>query len=213
MRHVDEVFSPFRPDSAVCRVRRGELVPKEWQPELREVLDLCEDAHRRTDGWFDAWHSGVFDPSGLVKGWAVERAALLLRDMGAEHVCLNGGGDVQLHGGPWRVGIAHPLVPGTCAGVVECVEGPLAVATSGPAERGCRIVDPRTGAPPSHGLASLTVTGASLTEADMLATAAYGMGAGAREWLSGLPGVSAFAVTRDGETWTGPKGRTRLPQG
>lgn len=42
--------------------------------------------HRRTDGWFSAWHSGVFDPSGVVKGWAVERAARLLREAGAERL-------------------------------------------------------------------------------------------------------------------------------
>ncbi|MEU5622639.1 FAD:protein FMN transferase [Streptomyces tendae] len=206
LHHVDEVFSPFRPDSAVRRVRHGRPVPEEWQPELREILALCADAHRRTGGRFAAWHSGVFDPSGLVKGWAVERAALLLREAGAEHVCLNGGGDVQLYGGPWRVGITHPLRPGTCATVVESPGGPLGIATSGPGERGCHIVDPRTGAPPSGGLASLTVTSPSLTEADMLATAAYCMGAEAREWLGSLPGVTAFAVLPDGQTWTTGKG-------
>ncbi|MEU5736625.1 FAD:protein FMN transferase [Streptomyces tendae] len=206
LHHVDEVFSPFRPDSAVRRVRHGRPVPEEWQPELREILALCADAHRRTGGRFAAWHSGVFDPSGLVKGWAVERAALLLREAGAEHVCLNGGGDVQLYGGPWRVGITHPLRPGTCAAVVESPGGPLGIATSGPGERGCHIVDPRTGAPPSGGLASLTVTSPSLTEADMLATAAYCMGAEAREWLGSLPGVAAFAVLPDGQTWTTGKG-------
>ncbi|WP_238697993.1 FAD:protein FMN transferase [Streptomyces sp. E5N91] len=161
LHHVDEVFSPFRPDSAVNRVRHGRPVPEEWQPELSEVLALCTDAHRCTGGRFAAWHSGVFDPSGLVKGWAVERAALLLREAGAEHVCLNGGGDVQLYGGPWRVGITHPLRPGSCAAVVESPGGPLGIATSGPGERGCHIVDPHTGAPPTDGLASLTVTGPS----------------------------------------------------
>ncbi|MBQ0890642.1 FAD:protein FMN transferase [Streptomyces sp. RM72] len=206
LHHVDEVFSPFRPDSAVSRVRHGRPVPEEWQPELREILALCADAHRRTGGRFAAWHSGVFDPSGLVKGWAVERAAVLLREAGAEHVCLNGGGDVQLYGGPWRVGITHPLRPGFPAAVVESPGGPLAIATSGPGERGCHIVDPRTGAPPTDGLASLTVTAPSLTEADMLATAAYCMGAEARRWLGTLPGVAAFAVMPDGQTWTTGKG-------
>ncbi|MER6163161.1 FAD:protein FMN transferase [Streptomyces violaceorubidus] len=202
LHHVDEIFSPFRPDSAVSRVRHGRPVPEEWQPELREILALCADAHRRTGGRFASWHSGVFDPSGLVKGWAVERAAVLLREAGAEHVCLNGGGDLQLYGGPWRVGITHPLRPGSCAAVVESPGGPLGIATSGPGERGCHIVDPRTGAPPTDGPASLTVTAPSLTEADVLATAAYCMGAEARGWLGTLPGVAAFAVLPDGQTWT-----------
>ncbi|MGW2177669.1 FAD:protein FMN transferase [Streptomyces sp. NPDC001732] len=205
LHHLDEVFSPYRDDSAVSRVARGESVPGKWEPELHEVLDLCAEARRRTGGWFDARYSGAFDPSGLVKGWAVERAALLLREAGARHLCLNGGGDVQLHGGPWRVGISHPLQPGRLAALVEHTAGPLAIATSGPAERGCHILDPHTGAAPSHALASLTVTAASLTEADMLATAAYSMGAEARAWLAGQPGIAAFAVAPDGSTWTAPE--------
>lgn len=202
LHHIDAVFSPFREDSAVCRVRRGEPVPVAWRNELREVLSLCEDAHGRTDGWFSAWHSDVFDPSGVVKGWAVERAVRLLRQAGAENVCLNGGGDVQLHGGPWRIGISHPLLPGRIAAHLESAVGPLAIATSGPAERGCHIVDPHTGEPVTGTLASLTVVCDSLAAADVLATAAYVRGEGAREWLGQLPGVTGFAVTADGATWT-----------
>ncbi|WP_028800138.1 FAD:protein FMN transferase [Streptomyces sp. 142MFCol3.1] len=202
LRHIDVVFSPFRTDSAVSRVTRGEPVPEGWEPELREVLGLCAEAHRRTDGWFAAWRGGGFDPTGLVKGWAVERAAKLLCDAGAQHLCLNGGGDIQLHGGPWRVGISHPLQPGKLAALIEHTTGPLAIATSGPAERGCHIVDPHTGAPPADGLASLTVTGTSLTEVDTVATAAYSMGGEARAWLSGLPHLSAFAMASDGATWS-----------
>ncbi|MGW6404668.1 FAD:protein FMN transferase [Streptomyces sp. NPDC055134] len=201
LHHVDAVFSPFRQDSAVSLIRRGESVPRPWQGEVREVSALCDDARERTGGWFTARHSGVFDPSGLVKGWAVERAADLLREAGAEHICLNGGGDIQLHGGPWRVGITHPFLPRTLAAIVESTHGPLAIATSGTAERGCHIVDPRTGAPPAQALASLTVMCQSLTEADTLATAAYAMGSGARPWLDELPGVTAFAVTPNGSSW------------
>ncbi|MGD6749179.1 FAD:protein FMN transferase [Streptomyces sp. BH105] len=201
LHHIDAVFSPFREDSAVCRFRRGEPVPEAWRDELNEVLSLCEDAHRRTDGWFCAWHSGVFDPSGVVKGWAVERAVRLLREAGAENVCLNGGGDVQLHGGPWRVGISHPLMPGKIVAHVESAAGPLAIATSGPAERGCHIVDPCTREPVTGTLASLTVVCESLTDADALATAAYARGVQAQEWLERLPGVTAFAVTASGPTW------------
>ncbi|MEU6394665.1 FAD:protein FMN transferase [Streptomyces sp. NPDC046939] len=204
LRHLDAVFSPFRADSAVCRIRRGESVPAAWEEEVREVVALCDEAGRRSDGYFSQRHSGVFDPTGLVKGWAVERAARLLRDAGAAHVCLNGGGDVQLHGGPWRVGITDPLRPGKTVAVVTSDEGPLAIATSGPAERGHHIVDPRTGAPPRAGLASLTVVAPGLTEADTLATAAYARGPGARAWLEALPHVAAFAVTADGETWATP---------
>ncbi|MER6095981.1 FAD:protein FMN transferase [Streptomyces sp. NPDC001728] len=203
LRHVDEVFSPYRTDSAVSLLRVGVQVPDEWQAEVDEIRTLCETAHRDTAGRFDAWYAGEYDPSGLVKGWAVERAARLLHEAGSEHVCLNGGGDIQLYGGPWRVGIAHPLLRDSYAAIVESAEGRLAIATSGPAERGCHIVDPHTQAPPEDGLASLTVLATGLTRADTLATAVYAGGAaGARGWLEGQQDVAALGVEWDGTTWT-----------
>ncbi|WP_406263195.1 FAD:protein FMN transferase [Actinacidiphila glaucinigra] len=203
LHEVDAVFSTFRADSEISRLGRGELALTDCSPEVREVLGLCEDAERRTDGWFTPRYAGpgtALDPTGLVKGWAVERAVRTIAAAGAGKVCLNGGGDVQLTGGPWRVGIADPLRPGGLATVVEA-DGELAVATSGPAERGCHILDPRTGAPPTEGQASLTVVCASLTEADAWATAGYAMGGRAREWLEALPDVEAFGVATDGTTW------------
>jgi thiamine biosynthesis lipoprotein len=204
LNDVDEVFSTYRPDSQISRLSRGELTVPDCAAEVGEVLGLCEDAERESDGWFTAYYAGATDPTGLVKGWAVERAVRMLASAGASAVCLNGGGDIQLHGGPWRVGISDPLHPGGLATVVEVHDG-LAVATSGPAERGCHIIDPRTGTPtgaPDTGLASVTVVCRGLTQADARATAAYAMGAdAARGWLEELPGAEGFAVTAAGSTW------------
>ena len=100
---------------------------------------------------------------------------------------------------PWRIGIADPFRPGRLALVVAAVD--CAVATSGTAERGAHIVNPRTGSP-AAGLASLTVTSRSLALADACATAAFAMGpALARDWLASLDGLQAFAITETGETW------------
>ncbi|MFE6890623.1 FAD:protein FMN transferase [Streptomyces sp. NPDC057694] len=202
LHHVDRVFSTYRDDSAVSALARGERVPDAWRPEVDEVLELCARAERDSEGWFSVRHSAGLDPSGLVKGWAAERAARLLCDAGATTACVNGGGDVQLHGGPWRIGIAHPLEPGKVAAVVTSETGALAVATSGIAERGRHIVDPHTGRPPDGAPASLTVVCPGLTRADTLATAAYARGTGARAWLERQQGVAAFAVVGDGSTWT-----------
>ncbi|KUL34852.1 thiamine biosynthesis protein [Streptomyces sp. NRRL F-4489] len=206
LHHLDRVFSPYRPDSAVSRLARGALRPGDCPAEVRKVLGLCEAARRATDGWFDPAAGGAFDPSGLVKGWAVEGAARRLRAAGARHVCVNGGGDLQFYGGaapgvPWRVGVAHPLRPGTLYAVVSGHD--LAVATSGTAERGAHILDPRTGAP-ARGPASLTVVGPRLTVADVYATAAFARGADAARWLASLPGHEALAVTGDGGCWQTP---------
>lgn len=200
LHRVDEVFSTYRPDSDVSRLARGEVPLERCAPEVREVLELCDEAEAESGGWFTARYCGAWDPTGLVKGWAVERAARLLRERGASSVCLNGGGDVQVFGGPWRIGVTDPLRPGNLIAVVAA-DGPLAVATSGPSERGCHILDPHTGAPPAAGLASVTVVSTSLTAADAWATAAYAMGDRARGWLEGRPSVEALAVTVAGDTW------------
>jgi thiamine biosynthesis lipoprotein len=212
LHHVDAVFSTYRPDSQVSRLAAGDLPLSACSPEVREVHALCERARRRTGGFFDAGYAGGFDPTGLVKGWAVERAALLVDAAGAEAVCVNGGGDVQTYGGPWRVGVSHPLRRGALAAVVAAAApgdaspagGGLAVATSGPAERGAHVLDPRTGRPPRTDLASLTVTAASLTDADVAATAGYAMGARARAWLIAQPDVEAFAVPVSAPAWRTP---------
>jgi FAD:protein FMN transferase len=203
LHRMDATFSTYRPDSDISRLGRGEVRVADCAPEVAEVLDRCDAMTEATGGCFSASAGGVLDPSGLVKGWSVERASAILRAAGSTRHSVNGGGDIRLSGEsgpgrPWRVGIAHPLRPGALAAVVSGRD--LAVATSGTAERGAHIVDPRTGRP-AAGLAAVTVVGPDLTTADAYATAAYVMGDEAREWIGGLPGYEAFAVTATGGTW------------
>ncbi|CAM5666884.1 FAD:protein FMN transferase OS=Streptomyces antimycoticus OX=68175 GN=SANT12839_077300 PE=4 SV=1 [Streptomyces antimycoticus] len=201
LHRVDELFSTYRPDSQISRLGRGELTPSRCDPEVRDVLRMCEEAEHRSGGWFSARYAGGRpDPTGLVKGWAVERAARMLVSSGAGSVCVNGGGDVQVHGGPWRVGIADPLRRGELAAIVEA-RGELAVATSGPAERGCHILDPHTGRPGA---------GPGLGHRDRHQPGRRGrLGHGglrdgrrpARSWLGRLPDAEAHLITADGSTW------------
>ncbi|MFD5319920.1 FAD:protein FMN transferase [Streptomyces sp. NPDC127098] len=203
LHRVDAVFSTYREDSAVSRLARGETTLADCPPEVAEVLGLCAEVERRSGGWFSDTASGVLDPSGMVKGWAVERAAALVRAAGAADVYVNGGGDLQLLGEagpgvPWRVGVAHPARPGELLAVLEGRD--FAVATSGTAERGAHIVDPHRGTPVTE-LLSLTLVGDRLTPTDACATAAFAMGREARDWIEGLDGHEAIAVTRAGEVW------------
>ncbi|KOT26153.1 thiamine biosynthesis protein, partial [Streptomyces caelestis] len=120
LHRVDEVFSTYRDDSQVSRLARGELGVGECDPEVAEVLELAAEAERVSDGWFSARYRGRLDPTGIVKGWAVERAARRLAAAGAVGVNVNGGGDVQVlgvpgAGRPWRGGVAGPLPPGGLA--------------------------------------------------------------------------------------------------
>src|SRR4051794_40745932 len=193
LHRVDATFSTYRPDSELCRFERGELV--EPSAELRWVLDRCEALKRATGGYFDASATGRLDPSALVKGWTVQRAADALYASGVRDFCLGAGGDLALRGGPWRVGIQHPQDRAAIAAVVEIQRG--AVATSGAYERGAHIVDPISGAAPP-GVLSVTVAGPDLGTADAYATAAFAMGAAGPGWTATLPGYEAMTILADG---------------
>jgi FAD:protein FMN transferase len=200
---VDATFSPYRDDSDVSRFGRGSLALADCAPELAEVLSACADVSTLSGGYFTTTPGGRFDPSGYVKGWAIERAADMLTDSGSAQHSVNGGGDIQCVGDrgagqPWRVGIADPLRPGSLA-LVVCGRD-FAVATSGLAERGPHIINPHTGRP-ATGLASVTVVGARLAAADAYATAAFAMGPAARDWLETVDGYEAFAITSSRAAW------------
>ncbi|TQS45787.1 FAD:protein FMN transferase [Cryptosporangium phraense] len=200
---VDSTFSTYQPGSVVSRLSRGELTPDECPPEVREVLALVREASAKTDGYFTEAPHGILDPTGIVKGWAIERASDLLAAAGSSAHSVNGGGDVQLVGTvgparPWRVGIAHPLRPRRLVAVVTAEDA--AVATSGTAERGRHIVDPHRGAPP-EGLASITVVGRRLAWVDAAATAAFAMGPErGLAWAEAQADLEALAVTTSGRT-------------
>jgi thiamine biosynthesis lipoprotein len=206
LHRVDAVFSTYREDSQISRLARGELTVEECDPEVAEVLALAERAEEVSEGWFSTRYRGTLDPTGIVKGWAIERAARTLAEAGATGVNLNGGGDVQLLGSPggarpWRVGVADPLRPGGLAAVISAAgAAELAVATSGTAERGAHIVDPRTGRSAVTDLVAVTVVAPSVTWADCWATAAFAMGSreGLR-WLESLPDVEALLITAGDE--------------
>ena len=207
LHRVDEVFSTYRDDSQVSRLARGELTPDACDPEVAEVLELGAEAQRLSDGWFSTSYAGRVDPTGIVKGWSVERAARALAGVpGVTGVSVNGGGDVQLLGvpdgrRPWRVGVADPLRPGGLAAVISAAGlDELAVATSGTAERGAHIVDPGTGRSAVTDLVAVTVVAPRLTWADCWATAAFAMGSRAGlAWLESLPDVEALLITAGDE--------------
>jgi thiamine biosynthesis lipoprotein len=206
LRRVDEVLSPYRDDSDLSRWDRGELDLADADPMLAEVVRLCDLAHERTEGWFDP--RGLpdprdghprYDPSGLVKGWAVERAAGHLAGLTATGWCLNAGGDVLVHAPdgqpPWRVGVEHPGNPARIMRVVERRSG--AVATSGRTHRGSHIIDPYAHRP-AQAVQAVTVTGPTLLRADVYATAAAARGKAGLPWLETIDDYEALIVTSHG---------------
>lgn len=192
LHETDARFSPFKADSEVSRLDRGELPADGISADLREVLDLCEHYRVATGGAFDVRLPGRgLDPCAVVKGWSVQRAAHLLTAAGLRRFCLNAGGDVVAAGGPWRVGVRHPDHADRLCTVLDLTDG--AVATSARYERGDHIVDGRTGRPAAE-LLSVTVVAPTLTEADAVATAAFALGAEGVGWAAGRRGCEVFAV-------------------
>jgi thiamine biosynthesis lipoprotein len=196
---VDRRFSTYRHDSEVSRLDRGELTIDGCSPQLRGVLDACARLWQATDGWFDPYATGRLDPSGYVKGWAVQQASNRLRQAGAVNHCINAGGDVRTSGSPapgqrWRVGIRHPWQELHLCWVLTGND--LAVATSGTYERGYHVIDPRSGQP-ARQLRSVTLIGHDLALADAYATAALAMGNHGPDWLTQLPTFEWAVVTQD----------------
>jgi thiamine biosynthesis lipoprotein len=203
---VDATFSTYRDDSEISRLDRGELTLAQCRPEVDEVLTRCLALERATGGFFSARAAGRLDPSGFVKGWAVDGAAERLAAAGAERFCVNAGGDIVARGRPetgrrWRVGIRHPTEPDQIAAVLAVED--LAVATSGAYERGAHIVDPHSGRAPT-GLLSVTVVGPDLTTTDAYATAAFAMGTAGPAWTATLAGYDAMCVTSDHQVLSTP---------
>ena len=205
LREADAVFSTYRDDSAVSRLGRGEVSLDDCPPEVAEVLALGEAARVQSAGAFDVRRPGasgdtVLDPSGVVKGWAVQRAAAALHELEDTDWCLSAGGDMVCHvarpdGRPWHVGVEDPQDPARVVAWVPVRRG--AVATSGTAHRGEHVLDARTGQAP-RGVASVTVVGPDLVWADIDATAAFAQGTEALAWLRTRADRCGVVVWTDG---------------
>jgi len=204
LRWVDAMFSTYKPDSEISRIGRGELAVADAHPHVQAVLERCEELRVETGGYFDAHAGESLDPSGLVKGWSVDKAAAILEAGGLRDFAVNAGGDIRLRGRAvpgdrWRVGIQHPFDSGSVAAVVEGTD--LAVATSGAYRRGDHVLDPHTHRAPA-GVLSVTVAGPDLATADAYATASFAMGLDGPAWTAGLRGYEALTILESEQVLT-----------
>lgn len=193
---VDETFSTYKDSSEISRINRGELDASHASLDMAMVLALSEQTRRETDGYFDIWHNGRCDPSGLVKGWAIHNAEALLRARGYRNYCLDAGGDIALaglkDGRRWRVGIRNPFNRAENVKVLALTDA--GVATSGTAIRGQHIYNPHAPDVEIHDILSLTVIGPNIYEADRFATAAFAMGQSGIAFIGSLPGFEGYMI-------------------
>ena len=145
---------------------------------------------------------------GIAKGYAVDRAAAILRGL-VPNAIINAGGDLTAFGRrdpehPWIIGLQHPRQPNKV--LASFAVEKRGVATSGDYQKyfirdGIRyhhILNPKTGQP-ARGLTSVTVIASNVMQADALATAAFVMGAErSLAWIDTLPEVEALVVLEDG---------------
>ena len=207
LHEADRVFSTYRADSLVSRLGRGEITRRGLPGRGRARCSRSASSPAsQSGGAFDVRRRGrrrrpVLDPSGVVKGWAVQRAAHALRRP-RRHRRLPVRG--RRHGLPGRRPGARP--PGASASRTRATPAgsspsyPCATARSPPRRRptgATHIVDARTGEVP-RGVASVTVVADDLTWADIDATAAFAQGADARRWLESRPGRRGVVVGDDG---------------
>lgn len=162
----------------------------------------------------------TLDLSAVAKGYAADQLANFLEAKGYDNIMVEVGGELCLRGvnareRPWKIGIESPsysvLAPTKGPAQTVALSG-RGMATSGDyrnyyeidGERFSHTIDPVTGKPITHALASVTIIAESSAKADALATALNVMGPEKAMALAEKQGIAAFLIVRRGdgfETW------------
>ena len=199
---VEKKFSIYKADSEIVKINRGEIKKEDYTPEMKEVFELSEETKKATKGYFDIeYQAGQYDPSGLVKGWAIYKASQILKNKGYENFYVEAGGDVQVCGKnkesqDWQIGIRNPFKQEEIIKVVA-LSG-LGMATSGTYVRGQHIYNPYQKEEPILEIVSLTVIGSDVYEADRFATAVFAMGKEGIKFIEKLPNLEGYMIDKDG---------------
>lgn len=199
LRYVDKQYSPFIDTSVVTKINHQQLAENKYDDELKEILALADKTKAESAGYFDVWHNETFDPSGIVKGWALQKASDMLSSI-TTNFYIEAGGDIQVSGvndtsKPWRIGIRNPFDRHQNVSVIELKD--YAVATSGTAIRGQHIYDP-VSAKTLDDVVSLSVVAPAIIDADRMATAAFAMGTRGIQLIENMLGYEGYMIDKDG---------------
>ncbi len=194
---VDEKFSTYKSSSEISKINDLRLMIKDSSREMRKIFKLAEQTKQQTNGFFDIQRNGSFDPSGIVKGWAIDQAAKLIKQKGFNNFYINAGGDIQSSGKNksgknWTVGIRNPFKTAEIIKVVT--PRGKGIATSGTYERGRHIWSKQQ----IEDIVSLTVIGPNIYEADRFATAAFAMGKSGINFIEQLSGFEGYMIDKAG---------------
>jgi len=201
-RYVDEKFSTYKDTSEITQINKGVLKEEDYSEDMKEIFKLSELTKKETNNYFDIrTPENSFDPSGLVKGWAIHNAALIFKRRGIKNFCIEAGGDIETfginsEGKPWTVGIRNPFKNEELVKILQIKD--KGIATSGTYIRGQHIYNPNNKREKLEDVASLTVVGPDIYEADRFATAAFAMGKEGIMFIEKLPGFEGYMIDRNG---------------
>ncbi|MFT3931181.1 MAG: FAD:protein FMN transferase [Spongiibacteraceae bacterium] len=203
-RHRKEGFIPSETDIAQARTavdyRQLEIDP--LQPRVKKLNALS------------------IDINGIAQGYSVDQLANTLNELGCSDFLVEVGGELRLVGlnaerKPWRIGIEKPGDAVNGNGVASAAESAIigshiGITTAGDYHdyfekdgvRYSHTIDPRTGKPIAHKLASVTVVASDATSADGWDTALEVLGPTAGFELAQKNNIAAFFITREGNNFS-----------
>ncbi len=193
---IDDTFSTYKATSEISRINRDELSPVSYSEDTKPILALSEQTKKETHGYFDIRRNDGYDPSGIVKGWAIQNATDRLKAQRFSNFYIDAGGDVQVSGHKdgalWRIGIRNPFNRNEHVKVLALTD--RGIATSSTAIRGQHIYDPYNPNTPLQEIVSITIIGPNIYEADRFATAAFAMGKKGIQFIEKLAGFEGYMI-------------------
>ena len=198
---ADRIFSTFRDDSEISRINSGKTKLSEASPQMKEVLKLAEETNKETSGYFDIKRPGGLDPLGIVKGWMINEAAKELRRRGFKNFFIEVAGDIQAvgfnaEGKVWQVGICNPFKRDEIVKIIALFNA--GIATSGTYERGKHIYNPKDDFKETSEIASISIIGPNIYEADRFATAAFAMGSSGIRFVKDKAKLEGYMIDNNG---------------
>lgn len=198
--YIDQKFSTYKPESEISQINKGSLKKHQYSKDMKEILLLSNKTKQETSGYFDIFHDGKYDPSGLVKGWAIFQAFKLLKKKGFKNFYIDAGGDIQAFGKNnkgqlWKIGIRNPFNQKEIVKVILITN--KGIATSGTYIRGQHIYNPHDPKEKLEDVVSMTVIGPNVYEADRFATSAFAMGRKGIEFIENMPGFEGYMIDKN----------------
>lgn len=200
-RYIEKKFSVYKETSEVNQINEGLIKKSEYSKDMKTVFKLSSQTKQKTNGYFNIKKNGKYDPSGLVKGWAILNVAKIIKREGFMNYYVDAGGDIQVsgknrEGKKWKVGIQNPFSLNEIIKTVVLTN--QGIATSGTYLRGQHVYNPFSPKKPITEIVSFSIIGPNVYEADRFATAAFAMGKEGIQFIENLSNFEGYVIDKNG---------------